>query len=242
MQHCFIVQLPVVVALPLVALVVALAVTICVLVDCRGWGGCRFVEGELATIVAMCVNPLAFLYVVVGCYLTSLGPLIASAWWLSSLWHWAGFTGIGLRSGDSSALLLLLILPLFLLISPFSRSRCLSSSHSYHPSFSFSCSRCLSSFRSSHSFSSFSCSHYLSSTCSSCPSSSPSLSSRPLPPARLIPPPPPCLTLLHTGWGVCPPRGRCVVPPPPSHLPPPPCYLTPPPSRFACHQHCHFRP
>ena len=53
-----------------------------------------------------CVNPPAFTYVVVGCYLSYLGPLIASAWWSSSPWHWAGFAGVGLRWGDPSALLL----------------------------------------------------------------------------------------------------------------------------------------
>jgi hypothetical protein len=65
----------------------------------QGRGGCRFVEGWVTVAVAAVVNPPASAYVVIGRYLSSLGPLIASAWWSSSRRRWAEFTGVGLHWG-----------------------------------------------------------------------------------------------------------------------------------------------
>ena len=61
---------------PLRLIFLALAVTVCVPVDHRGWGGCRFVRGGVAVVVAAFANSPAFAYITVGHYLLFLGPLI----------------------------------------------------------------------------------------------------------------------------------------------------------------------
>lgn len=63
--------------------------------------------------MAAFADPPAFTYVVVGHYLSCLGPVIASVWWSSSRHDWVGFAGrrrwvgfavIGLCWRDSSSL------------------------------------------------------------------------------------------------------------------------------------------
>ena len=78
----------------------------------------------MAIVVASCVNPPAFAYVIVGRYFSSLGPLIASAQWSSIPRRWyelGGFIGPPPRPHLASVLLvspvvLVVVSPLHLLL------------------------------------------------------------------------------------------------------------------------------
>jgi len=115
MQLCSIARLLVVVTLPrllpLSSTSLALAVTVCILVDRRGWG-CHFVAGGVAVVVATFVNLGVYrhwaLLVVSGpthriCVVVVHSSLLGGIRQWSSLGRirrcWAGFTGIGLRWG-----------------------------------------------------------------------------------------------------------------------------------------------
>ena len=61
---------------PLWLTFLTLAITVCVPVNHWGWGGCCFIGGGVAVIVATFTNSPAFAYIAVGHYLSFLGPLI----------------------------------------------------------------------------------------------------------------------------------------------------------------------
>jgi hypothetical protein len=86
----------VIVALPLAALVVDLPrprprLHVCILVDCRGWGGCRFDRGRGGYRCGRVCEPSCLR--VCRRWAHSLGPLIASAWWSSIPWRWSELGG-----------------------------------------------------------------------------------------------------------------------------------------------------